>query len=207
MKKVLLIQFFLIHLICLSIGQIDSIAMAENQKFHFEMNKFYADSSVTPLLNEDLANFKSLSFFEIDLSYRVIAKLTIDSLATEFEMKTSTDRKPKYKKFGDLHFILKNQRFVVPVYQNINLLKDTAYSDYLFFPFTDLTSGESTYGGGRYIDVKRNDQNLIELDFNQCYQPYCAYNHKYSCPIPPAENHLNIEIRAGVKEGIILKNP
>ena len=73
-------------------------------------------------------------------------------------------------------------------------------ADYLFLPFTDLTSGVDTYGGGRYIDQKIPEGNSIIIDFNQSYNPYCAYNPRYSCPIPPPENDLLIEIMAGVKD-------
>ena len=74
------------------------------------------------------------------------------------------------------------------------------YKDYLFLPFTDLTNGDTTYGGGRYIDMRIPEKNTIILDFNQSYNPYCAYGGNYSCPIPPAENNLDIAITAGVKK-------
>jgi uncharacterized protein len=138
----------------------------------------------------------------VNLAYRVEAKLYRDTTSDPFEMKTSTTRKPKYRKYGSLVFLLLNKEFQLPVYQNIELLKDSVYADYLFLPFTDLTNGDSTYGGGRYLDLKIPEANSLIIDFNQCYQPYCAYNHKYSCPIPPIENHMNIEVLAGVKNGI-----
>ena len=71
--------------------------------------------------------------------------------------------------------------------------------DHLFLPFTDNTNGVETYGGGRYIDLKIPAGNTINIDFNKAYNPYCAYSDKYSCPIPPPENHLDIEIKAGIK--------
>ena len=69
----------------------------------------------------------------------------------------------------------------------------------MFLPFTDLTNGEETYEGGRYIELEIPDKNYIVIDFNKAYNPYCAYNYIYSCPIPPEENDLKIEIKAGVK--------
>jgi len=71
----------------------------------------------------------------------------------------------------------------------------------LFLPFTDLTNGTVSYGGGRYIDLKiPEEEDAIVIDFNTAYNPYCAYSPRYSCPIPPEENHLEIEIPVGVKQ-------
>jgi uncharacterized protein (DUF1684 family) len=76
------------------------------------------------------------------------------------------------------------------------------YKDYLYLPFKDFTNGESTYGGGRYLDFKMSDiqeNQTIIIDFNKAYNPYCAYSDGYSCPIPPSENHLQVFIEAGEK--------
>ena len=75
------------------------------------------------------------------------------------------------------------------------------YANYLFLPFNDNTNGKTSYGGGRFIDLEIPEagSKTIVIDFNKSYNPYCAYNHKYSCPIPPSENNLNVEISAGVK--------
>ena len=83
-------------------------------------------------------------------------------------------------------------------YRNIDLSRLEGYRNYLFVPFTDLTNGESTYGGGRYLDLEGPLGNAVELDFNRAYNPYCAYGGAYSCPIPPIENHLGVAVRAGV---------
>jgi len=70
----------------------------------------------------------------------------------------------------------------------------------LFIPFRDSTSGQETYAAGRYIDLKENISGVYDLDFNRAYNPYCAYNSEFSCPIPPAENTLNVAIHAGEKK-------
>ncbi len=202
MKKFLLILFFICFVFANGWSQSDSLAISEILKFRTELNQFYGDSSTTPLLKEDFDTFHTLNFFDIDLSYRVMAELIVDTASSEFEMKTSTARKPKFRKYGDLVFVLKNQNFKLPLYQNIGSKNDTTDAIFLFFPFTDITSGESVYGGGRYLDFKITNMKSVLLDFNQCYQPYCAYNHRYSCPIPPLENHINIEVKAGVKMGL-----
>ena len=89
--------------------------------------------------------------------------------------------------------------YTLNVYQSQQLSTDPDYADYLFVPFTDATNGESTYPSGRYLDLHIPQGETVLLDFNRAYNPYCAYNARYSCPIPPAENHLEIPIKAGVK--------
>ena len=86
------------------------------------------------------------------------------------------------------------------VYQNLLLRETEEFKDYLFLPFADLTNGEQTYGGGRYIDLSIPDKDSIIINFNTAYNPYCAYNAKYSCPLVPKENHLDYSIEAGVKK-------
>ena len=75
------------------------------------------------------------------------------------------------------------------------------YRDYLFIPFKDLSNGEATYGGGRYMDIRMDDikNGELMLDFNKAYNPYCAYSDGYNCPVPPVENHLETEVNAGEK--------
>ena len=81
--------------------------------------------------------------------------------------------------------------------------KRKGFKDYLFLPFLDATNGIETYGGGRYLDVYIfENQTNIKIDFNLSYNPYCAYSHRYSCPIPPHENTLTVEINAGEKTPI-----
>ena len=70
----------------------------------------------------------------------------------------------------------------------------------LFIPFYDLTNGEDTYGGGRFLNVKLTETDSVFLDFNLAYNPYCHYNHEYTCPIPPVENFLDTRIEAGEKK-------
>jgi len=90
---------------------------------------------------------------------------------------------------------------VLTLYQNFALLTNPLYKDLLFLPFTDLTNNKETYGGGRYInlDIKSINEAKIIIDFNKAYNPYCAYSDGYRCPIPPEENNLPLEIKAGEK--------
>jgi uncharacterized protein (DUF1684 family) len=129
-----------------------------------------------------------------------VAKFIRTENEKPFEMKTSTDRRPMYVKYGEASFSIKGKSFQLNIYRNIELSKKDEYKDYLFLPFFDLTCGKESYIGGKYIDLKIPKGDTIVIDFNTSYNPYCAYNHKYSCPKVPLENDLKIEIKAGVKK-------
>jgi len=169
------------------------------KKFQDKINSEYADAKTSPLMAEDLKNFKTLDFFPISGKYFVIAKFEKAKDEKVFEMKTTGTRTPKYIKYGTLYFTLDGVELKLNVYRNIELSKTKEYKDHLFLPFSDLTSGKESYIGGRYIDLKIPKGNTIAVDFNEAYNPYCAYNHKYSCPLVPLENDLKVEIKAGVK--------
>jgi uncharacterized protein (DUF1684 family) len=170
------------------------------EKFQNELNAEYADSKKSPLLPEDLKEFKSLDFYPADEKFFVVAKFVRTANEQPFEMKTSTDRKPVYVKYGEAHFNIDNQFFKLNIYRNIELSKKEQFKDYLFLPFSDLTCGNESYIGGKYIDLKIPQGDTIVIDFNRSYNPYCAYSPKYSCPKVPLENDLKIAIRAGVKK-------
>ena len=173
--------------------------MEEARSFQDKINLEFADERSSPLTAEDLESFEGLDFFPIDSKYRIRAKLELVENGRTFTMKTTTDRLPIYKLYGIAHFEIQGEPYSLEIYQNQDLIKDPGYEDYLFLPFTDDTNGESSYGGGRYLDLRIQEGEEIVLDFNMAYNPYCAYNAEYSCPIPPRVNHLDTEIRAGVK--------
>lgn len=169
-------------------------------KYQKQLNEEYADPNKSPLLKEDLATFKTLNFYPVDMEYCVTAKLVRTPDEKPFKMPTTGNRKPMYVKYGELHFTLLGKSCKLDVLQSLDLMKLDEYKDYLFVPFTDLTSGNGSYGGGRYIDLRIPKGDTIILDFNTAYNPYCAYNHSYSCPIPPQQNDLKLEVKAGVRE-------
>jgi len=163
-----------------------------------EINIMFSDSTTSPLPKEDLLHFKGLEFFPVDPAYSIEADFQITPGSETFKMPMSKERIVWYRKYGVAKFTLKGKELSLAVYQNQDLVKKEGYEDYLFLPFKDLTNGVETYGGGRYIDLRIPDGDKILIDFNKAYNPYCAYNYKYSCPIPPDENHLQVEIKAGV---------
>lgn len=166
---------------------------------HESLNEHYADEENSPLKKKDFKDFKGLDFFEIDEKYVVEAKFKRTPKEKPFQMATTTDRKPWYVKYGELHFVLDGKKCKLNVYKNIELSKKQAYANSLFLPFTDLTSGNESYGGGRYLDLTIPEGKTIVINFNCAYNPYCAYNEKYSCPLTPSENDLPVPIYAGVK--------
>lgn len=174
--------------------------VSENEKHRKETNKYFFKRDKTPLKPEDLYGFNGLKYFAIDAAYYVEAKFVRTPAESPFLMKTTTARKPVYVKYGYAEFELQGKKIKLNIYQNIDFQATVEEKNTLFIPFTDLTNGKETYGGGRYLDVDNPIGNKVILDFNQAYNPYCAYNEKYSCPIPPSENDLKIAIRAGVKK-------
>ncbi|OAD44652.1 DUF1684 domain-containing protein [Polaribacter atrinae] len=194
-----IIAILLIMISCNSQGKRPIMGKTVYQQ---ELNASFKDASISPLKKKDLRHFKGLDFFEVDSSYIVEAKLIKTENAPTFEMATTTERKPLYKEYGKLHFTLQGKNYELTIYQSQDDLDDVKYKDYLFLPFTDDTSGEASYGGGRYMDVMTTDitaENTVILNFNNTYNPYCAYNDKYSCPLTPRKNHLDLEIKAGIK--------
>ncbi|OEY73843.1 hypothetical protein APR40_07510 [Salegentibacter salarius] len=169
------------------------------EEFQRDMNEKFSDPERTPLSKDDLAKFKNLHFFEIDSAFQVKAYFLRTPAEAPFKMQTTTNRKPVYVKYGELYFSIKGKDFKLNVFQNQELISDPEYYNYLFLPFTDLTNGETTYSGGRYLDLRIPEGDSIFLNFNKAYNPYCAYNADFSCPIVPAENNLQIAVKAGVK--------
>ena len=195
----------LLVLCCLVSISFVSIAQESHEKltakdFQDNLNKEYASKEESPLMAEDLKNFKGLDFYPISEKFIVEAQFVKASKEKVFKMKTTGTRTPEYIKYGELLFKLDDKEYKLNVYQNVELTKKEGYADYLFLPFSDLSCGKESYIGGRYIDMRIPKGNTVLIDFNKAYNPYCAYNHKYSCPIVPLDNNLETEILAGVKK-------
>jgi uncharacterized protein (DUF1684 family) len=197
MKKYILI-FFLFPLLVFSQKAI-SKEEKEVKKFQKELNEEYLNPKETPLRGDNFANFKEHPFFPFDLKYRISAKFAKTENSQPFEIPTSSGKTKQYQEYGKASFELGGKPYTLTLYQSLDLMKQEKYKDYLFLPFRDATNEKETYGGGKYMDLKIPKGNTIVLDFNQSYQPYCAYNaYDYNCPIVPEENKLPVEIRAGV---------
>ncbi len=201
MQKLSLLLILLISLTgCSQKKEIFNDYTASIKDFQYKLNTKYADEKDSPLTEEDLKKFTALHFFPIDSTYKVTATFELEENPRLFEMPTTTDRKPIYKTYGTATFTLDGKELKLHIYQNQDLIKKPEYKNHLFIPFTDLTNSNGSYGGGRYIDLEIPENDTIVIDFNTAYNPYCAYNYKYSCPIPPRENDLPVAIKAGVKD-------
>ncbi len=170
------------------------------QKYQTELATFYTDPKTTPLVDEENTNFKGITFFPISEKYIVKAKFTSIKDGKVIPFPTSAKKIKNYKEYGTVTFILDDIEQTLTIYQSYPIMEK--YEDSLFLPFMDETNGVTSYGGGRYLDLSTRDLgrkvNEIILDFNQVYNPYCAYSKHYNCPIPPANNVLDVEINAGV---------
>src|SRR5690606_2586298 len=196
MKKAILLLTILISFTSCGQGKRPIVGDTEFQR---KLNVEFKDASKSPLKDKDRKNFKGLDFFTIDSSYVVTA--TFKKLEGEqpFQMKTTTDRLPVYVKYGLISFELKGQSYQLTVYQNQDLMTDEGFEDYLFLPFLDDTNGDTTYGGGRYIDLRFPKGDTMVSDFSTAYNPYCAYNEQYSCPLVRRDNYVAASIEAGGK--------
>lgn len=199
MKNILYITLLLLVLVgCASNTVRKEVSSIANDQQ--ELVDFYAHEKTTPLNAAEKEHFKGITFFPIDLKYKVEATFTPIQNGEIIPFPTSAGKIKHYQEYGKANFELDGQMHEVTIYQSHPIQE--AYADHLFLPFTDDTNGDTTYGGGRYIDLsmqnvtKGNGQ--IIIDFNQAYNPYCAYSKRYNCPIPPGNNSIAAEIKAGV---------
>jgi uncharacterized protein (DUF1684 family) len=195
MKNLLLLFLIAFSVSC---GQKKQPLLGETE-FQKRINVEFKDASRSPLKSKDLKVFNGLDFFKFDSTYVVRAVLKPTPNTEWFNMKTTTDRLSRERIYGILSFELKGQTFKLNVYQGEEALQKEDGSNYLFLPFMDDTNGSSTYAGGRYIDLTIPEGDTLQIDFNSAYNPYCAYNENYSCPIVPRENYIATEVEAGVK--------
>ncbi|MDO7135383.1 DUF1684 domain-containing protein [Algibacter lectus] len=196
MKNLMLMAVVLMSVF--SCGQNKRPILGETE-FQKTINAEYKDASTSPLKDKDRKVFESLEFFKFDSTYVVTAQFKRVENAEWFNMKTTTDRVSKERVYGVLTFELKGETFSLNVYQGQELMTKEGFEDYLFLPFLDETNGLESYGGGRYLDMKTPDSNTVVIDFNSAYNPYCAYNERFSCPVVPRVNYLKTRVEAGVK--------
>lgn len=165
-----------------------------------EMNVSFKSETESPLQETDRIKFKRLPFFKINKKLALSAKWERCNDSSWFEMTTSTERRPIYRKYATLYFSIGDDSFKLTAFQPQSLFQKEGWENYLFIPFGDESNGNQTYGSGRYVEIRIDlGKELILLDFNKSYNPYCAYSERYSCPKIPIENILDIKINAGVK--------
>lgn len=170
------------------------VVLQEAYKWQNEKNEIFKGAT-SPLRPKEKAAFKRLSFFIPDSSFVVKARFELEPDPEAFDMPTTTNTITKEIIYGRLYFSLKGEQQQLEVYRAFE-----PQDDYLFLPFLDETSGLSTYGGGRYIDLTFPLEDTVVIDFNKAYNPYCAYNPKYACALVPSINSLSVAVEVGERK-------
>jgi uncharacterized protein (DUF1684 family) len=153
-----------------------------------EKDEFFRNSPDSPLTAEQQRQFAGLRYFPENSALRLSLELQAFDSVEVVQMQTTTGDIQTYERAGRIAFEVEGQPVSLIVYHNAN-----GY----FLPFADSLAGKETYGAGRYLEPEELPGGRLEVDFNLAYNPYCAYNQLWSCPITPAENRLGVAIRAG----------
>jgi uncharacterized protein (DUF1684 family) len=170
---------------------VDRVKPSELQQFRSEKDRVFARDPSSPLTHEQRHGFRGLAYFEENPGLVIHATVDRNVEPGEVRMATSAGEEQVYQRYGVARFTVDGQPAQVMLYASDD-------SDELFIPFRDATSGKETYGAGRYLEVHAHGDE-ITIDFNYAYNPNCAYDPSWSCPLPPPENWLKVPIRAGEK--------
>ena len=174
------------------------------REFRRRRDHLFRTHPQSPIEPGERSSFASLSYFDPDPSYRVVARLERGD-GSELVIDTGgEDGAIRYLRAGRLVFA------VAGVDCSLTVLRLVQYAGGLFAPFRDSTSGRDTYGGGRYLFDTAKDtdglvlevtpgSNEVTIDFNYAYNASCAYSPRWACPLAPPENHLPVAVRAGEK--------
>jgi hypothetical protein len=162
--------------------------MSSLDDFRREKDSFFASSPDSPLTPEQQQGFTALKYFPEDPSLRFEIEINPFPKQEQVQLPTSTGDIKTYTRYG---------RFSFPVEGKETELTLFGSPHGYFLPFVDSQAGKETYGAGRYLDPEQLPNSKFLIDFNLAYNPYCAYNENWNCPIPPAENRLDVPVRAG----------
>ena len=160
------------------------------QEFRAEKDGFFADHPQSPLTHEQKLNFQGLDYFHEAPELRFELDVEAFSERSEIEIQTSTGDVQAYVRYGKIRFTVDGREVELTIYANENGF---------FLPFVDSLAGVETYPAGRYLEPEVLPNGKFLIDFNMAYNPYCAYNDEWSCPLTPFENRLKVPIRAGEK--------
>ena len=164
--------------------------MTDLDDFRAEKDAFFARHPQSPLTREQKRDFKGLAYFPENPALRLETAVEEFEPKDTVEMQTSTGAVQRYQRFGRFTFTVDGQEAALTIYAS-----DNGY----FLPFVDALAGKETYGAGRYVEPEPLGDGKFLVDFNLAYNPYCAYNEKWSCPVPPFENRIKVPVRAGEK--------
>jgi uncharacterized protein len=162
--------------------------------YRTQKHKFFLTSKEAPI--KETEGFTGLNYFEPDVAYKVNTRLVLTKDTALYTIEMSDGQQESYERYAYADFKLKAKPVRLYLFKHE---REGKKPKTLFLPFTDLTNGKETYGGGRYLDIDISKGTQVTIDFNLAYNPYCAYNTLYSCPVPPRENHIELEIPVGEK--------
>lgn len=176
-------------------SETSEVYIAKIEQLRKEKNNSIQEGDDSPF--GDSIEFKGLKYFPVDGKYRVDARLVEIQQKKPVSLPTSDGKQKTYLEYAYAEFTLEGTKNKLVI---LEIMDMGPYRGTLFLAFSDKTSADETYGAGRYLDIKKvPGAKSVTLDFNEAYNPYCAYNDNYSCPFPPKENILTVAIRAGEK--------
>ncbi len=168
------------------------------EQFRRERDGLFATHPQSALSTEQKETFHGLRYFDYDPAYRFVLPVDMEVTPESWEVELPEEGLMRLQRFGKIHFQVQAQ----PV--TLTLFWVLGYGGGIFLPFRDQTKQQETYGGGRYLldtikgaDLGREGGGSLVVDFNYAYNPSCAYNFHWVCPLAPRENWLPVPIRAG----------
>ena len=164
--------------------------MSELDHYRSEKDDFFANNPQSPFTPEQREDFPGIKYFSENKNLRLELQVEEFDVKDPVEIQTTTGEMRTYNRFGKIHFDVDSEQVSLTVYT-------TPHGH--FIPFVDSQAGKETYGAGRYIDPEVMPNGNLLVDFNLAYNPYCAYNEAYSCPLTPVENRIPVAIKAGEK--------
>ena len=160
------------------------------EHFRLQKDEFFRTDPHSPLTPEQKTAFRGLNYFPHNPDLDLFVEVEVFAESEELQIPTNTGSVQTFERFGQFTFNIEGQEAALTIYRN----------EYGFFlPFADALFGEETYGAGRYLEPEELPDGRFHVDFNLAYNPYCAYNPNWVCPVTPAENRLAVPIRAGEK--------
>jgi uncharacterized protein len=168
---------------------IDNEYVKSIQNLRSDKDTYLKKDTASPI--EDKVKFTGLKYFDVNPAFKITGKIDQVTSGQTINITMSGGEVEEYEAYGNVKFEIEGVKCTLKLFK-------TSEGN-LFLPFKDLTSNKETYGAGRYLDfgVNEVDGNQITMDFNKAYHPYCAYNHTFTCPVPPAENTLNVAVKVG----------